>query len=270
MHLINLADKSIVEKITNLRPKLLLCLLSLFEFYFNIYSSLQVCMALSPPSTPSSSSSNNEKSNHTRLCRLLVDIGRQVLQDVFDRIHPPATLAAVLTSTPVQKVLKKLKAKGCLYQSQRKKLFPTSGAVTSADFDITLLFLLLRNICHLKPPATGWNGPPAASDLSKQADIVRIKLCRNDLYAHIVDTNISDALFESLWNDVKTALVRLGGSRYEEPIQHLLYENLDPDSERCFNVLLKSWEEGEEKILEAVRQLHVVDVKNTDDKCKYF
>lgn len=220
----------------------------------------------SPSSSSSSLSSEKEHSNHTRLCRLLVDIGRQVLQDVFDRINPPATLPEVLFSRHVYDKLTHLLAEGFLHRTQWNTLFPDSGGANtnakSADFDITLLFMLLRNICDLSPPETGWNKAPEASDFSMEADIIRVKICRNELCAHIVDERIPDTQFEALWNDTKAALLRLGGPRYEEQIQRLLHEAIDPESEQCFKVLLLSWEEEDEWMANAVR--HV------DKKRKYI
>ena len=39
--------------------------------------------------------STKETTNYARLCRLLVDVGSQVLRSSFDKIHPPATLYTV-------------------------------------------------------------------------------------------------------------------------------------------------------------------------------
>ena len=76
-------------------------------------------------------------------------------------------------------------------------------------FDITLLTILLRNICELSPPATGWNVMPPVEDTSKSADIVRIKLFRNQVY-HVAHARLDDAKFEELWQEISQPLVRLG------------------------------------------------------------
>ncbi len=57
------------------------------------------------------------------------------------------------------------------------KLYPPSPHPPNInDFDITLLCILLRNICGLSPPSLGWDKIPNVADHSTQADIVRIKL----------------------------------------------------------------------------------------------
>ena len=44
-----------------------------------------------------------------------------------------------------------------------------------ADSDISLLCKLLREICSLTAPATGWDNVPKSTDHSLAADMVRIK-----------------------------------------------------------------------------------------------
>ena len=62
-------------------------------------------------------------------------------------------------------------------------------------FDVTLLLtILICEICGLSSPATGCNVVPPASDISISADIVRIKMYRNEVYGHICD----DATFKKL------------------------------------------------------------------------
>ena len=101
--------------------------------------------------------STKETTNYARLCRLLVDVGSQVLRQKFDSICPPATLNSYLSSPAVQTTLRTLKARRVLNPSQWDKLYPPVGtvSVSSRDFDITLLMVLLRNICGLTTPASG-------------------------------------------------------------------------------------------------------------------
>ena len=83
------------------------------------------------------------------------------------------------------------------------------------DFDITLLMVLLRNICGLTPPTTGWDALPAATDMSREADIARVKYFRNTVYAHAEQASVDDATFHKYWKEIRDTLVRLGGVDYE-------------------------------------------------------
>ncbi|CAB4027318.1 E3 ubiquitin- ligase DZIP3, partial [Paramuricea clavata] len=80
----------------------------------------------------------------------------------------------------------------------------------SQNFDVTLLTVLLRNICGLTRPARGWDDLPPDSDTSVAANIARIKFYRNQNYAHIMTTEIADNEFENLWLKISKALIGLG------------------------------------------------------------
>ena len=115
-------------------------------------------------------SSTKETTNYARLGRLLVDIGTQALRDVFDAIHPPANLHAVLAAN--KSPLQSLRAKKIINLIQWGKLFPAiPTSVSSRDFDTTLLMVLLRNLCGLTSPLTGWDALPAVTDLSREATL---------------------------------------------------------------------------------------------------
>ena len=80
----------------------------------------------------------------------------------------------------------------------------------SADFDVTLLFRLLRTITSLTPPPTGWDKLPASTDHSLPADLARIKYYRNEVYGHVNQTmEIPDDQFLILWQEISDALVRI-------------------------------------------------------------
>ena len=87
----------------------------------------------------------------------------------------------------------------------------SSGATPdSKTFDITLLFLLLTNICGLSPPLSGWHKPPPSSDTSLEANLTRIKLYRNELYGHVTSTGVQTAVFNVKWQEISAVLVALG------------------------------------------------------------
>ncbi|KAK3728934.1 hypothetical protein QZH41_005441 [Actinostola sp. cb2023] len=80
-----------------------------------------------------------------------------------------------------------------------------------------------------------------------EADLVRIKRCRNELYAHRIAMSVADTDFENTWTEIEAALLRLGGPRYEPVIQRLKVESMDPENEEYLNILLQSWEEKMKK-----------------------
>ena len=199
--------------------------------------------------------STKETTNYARLCRLLVDVGSHVLRETFDKKRPPGNLDTVLLSPPVHAVLHALKKK-VLNPLQWGKLYPAiKSSVSSKNFDITLLMVLLRNICGLVPPATGWDKLPPAADTTLEADIVRIKCYRNTVYGHASEASVDDAKFNQYWNDIQDALVRLGGACYQGSIDDLKKECMDPDFEEHYKDLLKQWVQDEASIKERLDKI---------------
>ena len=87
--------------------------------------------------------------------------------------------------------------------------------------------VLLRNLCGLLSPATGWDTLPAVTDVSREADIARVKYFRNTVYAHAEHASVDDATFNTYWQDIRDTLVRLGGVQYRAAIDNLETECMD-------------------------------------------
>ena len=158
---------------------------------------------------PSPLASSLEKTNGAKLSRLLIDGGSTVLRKIFDRYYPPANLLTDLNTN--YHTLNNLLRRRVLHKLQWDLLFPPGGATPDSNtFDITLLFLLLTNICGLSPPPSGWHTKPPASDTSIEANLVRIKFFRNTLYGHVTTTGIDTPTFSALWLEISAVLVSLG------------------------------------------------------------
>ena len=183
------------------------------------------------------------KANYYRICQLLVGKGGDALRVRFHVKHPPSNLAAVFNSQI--SVLKKLQHRGVINPSQWDLLFPASGRPDSNKFDITLLTILLRNICGLSAPTKGWNDMPPTGDTSISADIVRIKIFRNQVYAHIASPQLDDTMFETLWQEISKPLVNLGIP--QQDIDEAKVAPLSPEEE-FYIEKLKQWKELEDDI----------------------
>ena len=202
--------------------------------------------------------STKETTNYARLCRLLVDVGSQALRDTFDGIHSPAGLHGVLahTNPTTHATLQTLRKKKILNPTQWGKLYPIiPSSVSSASFDITLLMVLLRNICGLHAPITGWDNLPSPADTSKEANIARVKYYRNTVYGHATQASVDDATFNTYWQDISNALVTLGGVSYGAAINKLKNECMDPDTEEHYRELLKQWKKDEDSIKDKLEEM---------------
>ncbi|KAL9974407.1 hypothetical protein ACROYT_G011433 [Oculina patagonica] len=220
-------------------------------------------MASGPPLV----ASTKKTTNFARLCRVLVDVGSQALRDTFDSIYAPANLQLVLTRS--KPVIQSLRMKRIVNPIQWSKLYPvTPASVSSASFDITLTVVLLRNICGLTPPVTGWDTLPSPGDTSREADIARVKYFRNTIYGHAEQASVDDVTFNQYWQDIRDTLVRLGGVQYGVAIDTLETECMDPDVEDHYKELLKQWKMDDDnmkdKLSEVETELEKVK-KQVDD-----
>ena len=203
-------------------------------------------------SGPAAFLSTHKNTNYARLCRLLVDFGGTVLRDTFDSIHPPANLHGVLQCPTVKPTLQFLGKKRVLNSLQWQKLFPADpSSVSSANFDVTLLMILLRNICGLSPPVSthSWDKLPPDSDNSTEANIVRIKCYRNNVYGHATKASVDDATFNALWQKISSAVLALG-SGYGAVISRLKTECMDPAAEAQYQQLLIVWKKDDDSVKE--------------------
>ena len=204
---------------------------------------------------PSSLVSSVEKTNGAKLSRLLIDGGTTVLRKVFDGHHVPANLATDLHAS--YSTLNKLLRRRILNHHQWDQLFPPGGAAPDSNiFDITLLFLLLTNICGLSPPPSGWHKKPPPSDTSREANLAHIKYFRNVLYGHVSTTGVDTPTFNALWQEISAPLVALGLNQGE--IDRLKAEH--GGEEDYLDALLK-WADSEEDIKSQLKNMHYTQTK---------
>ena len=202
-------------------------------------------MAAASPTFPTS----RETTNYARLCVLLVDVSSQVLRGTFDRIRPRGRLVTVLGTPPTFDTLKSLLKKKVLNPLQWSILYPAiKSSVSSEKFDITLLMVLLRNICGLTPPAAGWDALPSPTDVNCEDDLARIKYYRNTVYGHAAQASVDDANFNDYWMKIRDTLVRLGGAVYEAAIDGVKYDCMDPEMEEHYIEMLKQWKMDEDRL----------------------
>ena len=217
--------------------------------------------------TPSPLASSVEKTNGNKLSRLLIDGGTTVLRNIFDSHHPPANLAANLSSRYIHPILTSLRHRNILNGVQWDKLFPPPGGgpPNSINFDITLLFLLLRNICGLSPPLSGWDRMPPASDTSFEANLARMKYHRNVLYGHVTSTGIQTSVFGVKWQEVSSVLVSLGLSQSE--VDRLKREPCGEDYVSAVTEWMKSDEEIQFQLKDLLtKQQQVLQTQQQDHR----
>jgi hypothetical protein len=187
--------------------------------------------------------SSEEKIYGFKLMRLIVDGGTEVLRNIFLSIHPGNLFAVLSPRRP--KLYRLFTTNKIITQPQWDKLYPPIPRIPNIqEFDLTLLVILLRNICGLTPPTTGWNVIPGSTDNSREANIVRIRLFRNNFFGHVPGTDVSRLDFEAHWVEVSSALRSLGLNQAE--IDRLKAEEC---GEEEVNRVRQEWNESEKEVV---------------------
>lgn len=167
--------------------------------------------------------------------------GTEALRGVFDRFYPAGELKAFLNSNRL--TLLGLRKRRTLSPFQWEKLFPPLSTPDSNTFDISLLVLLLRNICGLRCSPSEWNAMPNPDDITLEADIARIRSMRNRLF-HMGPRDVSYRDFDTQWKEMSAVVKRLGLKQAE--IDSITVEPWDGDE--SYHEALFDWYNCEIKI----------------------
>lgn len=127
-----------------------------------------------------------------------VDFLKLPLKDILSNQIKPADL------------YQRINGKGYLRKEQLNICFiPPPGEPDYNNFDVTLLYTLIRNLCSTSlKPTQGWGKVPDSSHTQIGDDIERLRLMQNK-FGHANSAGIPDAEFQALWNDLKSVIQRI-------------------------------------------------------------
>lgn len=143
--------------------------------------------------------------NFARFSIVSIDINKLPLKDILTIFIQPTGLdQAIQNCDPLLKGKYKLnpdQMNTCCYNSRN---YPDYS-----NFDITLLYKLIRNLCPSLEPTKKWGNKPDCKQLKVGDDIERIRYLRNsEIAAHSASAEISDDKFKVLWSYVKCIIQR--------------------------------------------------------------
>ncbi|KAK3106018.1 hypothetical protein FSP39_011106 [Pinctada imbricata] len=197
-------------------------------------------------------SSTPETTNSNRASRILLGPCTDQLRDLLRNRISPANFHHVVTSN--RSNLPRLT------QPQRDLILPRSGRYSGdySDMDISLLYLLLRNICNIQPHSNQWGNAPDISDNSLSASIDRIREARNKV-VHSSSTTLTQTEFSDLLSEIKMAVVSIdsylsNNKQYEYGMNFLLKETMDPELD-AFTKQLKKQVDDDQLTKEKVAKL---------------
>lgn len=144
--------------------------------------------------------------NFAHLVLACVDVIKQPLIDILDIYIKPSDLCKKvrqsndLTSGPYK--LNSEQLKKCGFTSPYLPIY--------SQFDVTLLYKLIRNLCpRALTPTNGWGKDPQAIDTQPGDDIERIRQFRNENVAHVNSGELDDTKFEAIWSDLEDVVKRI-------------------------------------------------------------
>ena len=155
---------------------------------------------------------STEQENGLRI-QLLNEKTTQTLRNKFHQYFSsdPKTLFNELSAH--QATLKGYLRKKILYKEQYALLLPSNGLSDSETFDISLLMFLLRALCGLPQPITGWDKDPSPTDQTESAHLLRVRKGRNKIQHRPLQWDVTS--FNVLWDEIGESLIGLGCTKDE-------------------------------------------------------
>ena len=169
-------------------------------------------MANPPPPPQQLPCVSSDEERGIRL-QLLIEKATEILRNKFHKYFSsdPKTLYQQLSCH--QSLLKKYLTQRILYKDQYALLFPTNCLTDSGSFDICLLTFLLRQLCGLPSPATGWSAIPLPTDQTESAHLVRIRFGRNKVQHGGIKWDLTN--FTQVWDEITDSVIALGCTKTE-------------------------------------------------------
>lgn len=151
-----------------------------------------------------SSSSSKEKHNFQCASQASLVLIPLPLKDILLRQIRPGDLFLKIQSSSL------LNGRNKLRQDQLTICYlPPPDIPDYNKFDATLLYTLIRNLCPGLTPTRGWGNEPGQYDIQVGDDIERLRLFRNNNFAHLSSAIIPDDTFKDVWKTLKSVLIRL-------------------------------------------------------------
>ncbi|KAL3890058.1 hypothetical protein ACJMK2_002355 [Sinanodonta woodiana] len=176
-----------------------------------------------------------EHMNHARLYVALVTVCTNALREIL-LTHVPEPHANIYQEIRAKKadLTNKTQTRRGQWQSalllpdQCQVVFPDPRGryVASVDqFDISLLYILIRNVSTVSESVMGWGIEPTEHpfrDRSLGANVERIRLYRNQI-GHSMNGKISNQDFDDYWNRIDAVLddieIKLGRQGFREQLE---------------------------------------------------
>lgn len=151
---------------------------------------------------------SNKQLNFARLAIACLDVIKLPLIDILDVYVKADELLRKIESNQSL-----MYGRYKLYRTEKEKCcIQPPDLPDYSQFDVTLLCKLISHLCPSLTPRKGWGFKPSDRDTGLGDDIVRIRMFRNEVFAHAATAEIDDKMFEEIWNEIERVLVRINSS----------------------------------------------------------
>jgi hypothetical protein len=184
-----------------------------------------------------------DQQNFTRLAITCVDLIKLVLKDILQSQIKPEDLYNAISSCPdLTSGRQRLRP-----EQQRICYQPSPFVPDYSQFDTTLLYTLIRNLCPSLEPTLGWGRTPNHSAVQIGDDIERLRVFRNEAYAHCHSSLVSDTEFTSQWTDIENVIRRTQAwilskgflIDYNQELRKIKDKDLDTEAMHQYKLLLE-------------------------------
>ncbi|XP_062595082.1 uncharacterized protein LOC134256455 [Saccostrea cucullata] len=217
--------------------------------------------------------STPETTNTARLARLILGPCTDVLRDILKTEVLPSDL-----SRKVKEFKDNLPhgQRIPLNKTQSEIIFPKPTKQYSGDYsdlDISLLYLLLRNVSKIAPHSKGWGEIPDPGDRCVASNIERIRLIRNQYYGHSADLSLTESEFRQEWRNIRDIVVELERhlgttTVYQDAVNTIKTCSMDPEQEKKYIDLLGDIRELHTTVDDLSRKMQIIhrDLVHQDPK----
>ena len=189
-----------------------------------------------------------EHLNHARVCNALVTVCAEGLRDILQSQIPPGYQDFYQLLFARQYAISAMRN---FRQDQIEIMFPDpKGRYTGTtdQFDITMLYSLIRNVSSVLPPVGGWGKAPVDNprDTSLGAATERIRICRNCVSGHSMDGRLDDQAFEHYWKDICMMMgdieQAIGAKGYRDALKKRKDQILSPAEAKSLRAMLSAFQ----------------------------
>ncbi|KAL3889700.1 hypothetical protein ACJMK2_002029 [Sinanodonta woodiana] len=152
-----------------------------------------------------------EHMNYARLCVALITVCGNALRKILLTNFPVPYANIYQAILANRQTLTMRPGRPLLNNDQVMLLFPDplgNKVGTLDQFDLSLLYILIRNVSTVPAPITGWNKDPCDQprDTSLGASVERIRSFRNHISGHSADGKISRQDLDDYWSKFEAVI----------------------------------------------------------------